>query len=108
MKGSTYIPCVLVTDRLARYRAGKHEGLHSVEHRQSYYLKNRAENSHQPTRKREQVMQRFTSVDHAQRFLAAFTLRVPAIREHFCPRRHRFRARRTGETVRVERRSGMT
>ncbi len=63
-----------------------------MEHRQSRYLNNRAENSHQPTRKRERIMQRFKSFEHAQRFLSAFTLGVPAIREHFCPRRHRFRA----------------
>ncbi len=59
-----------------------------VEHRQSRYLNNRAENSHQPTRKRERVMQRFKSAGHAQRFLSAFS----PIREHFCPRRHLLRA----------------
>jgi putative transposase len=32
----------------------------SVEHRQSKYLNNRAENSHQPTRQRERAMKRFT------------------------------------------------
>jgi putative transposase len=31
------------------------------EHRQSKYLNNRAENSHQPTRQRERAMKRFTS-----------------------------------------------
>src|SRR3712207_7337991 len=40
------------------------------------------------SRKRERVMQRFKSAGHAQRFLSAFG----PIREHFCPRRHRFRA----------------
>ena len=53
----------------------------------------RAENSHQPTRQRERTMRQFKSPSHAQRFLSAFTpAGVPAIREHFCPRRHRFRA----------------
>ncbi len=88
LKGCTYVPRVLITDKLASYGAAKREVLPSVEHRQSRYLNNRAENSHQPTRKREHAMQRFKSPGHAQRFLAAFG----PIREHFCPRRHRLRA----------------
>jgi putative transposase len=89
LKGCTYVPRVLITDKLASYGAAKREVLPSVEHRQSRYLNNRAENSHQPTRKRERVMQRFKSAGHAQRFLSAFG----PIREHFCPRRHRLKAR---------------
>ncbi|MDP9313633.1 MAG: IS6 family transposase [Chloroflexota bacterium] len=88
LKGCTYVPRVLITDKLASYGAAKREILPSVEHRQSRYLNNRAENSHQPTRKREHAMQRFKSPGHAQRFLATFG----PIREHFCPRRHRLRA----------------
>jgi putative transposase len=34
-------------------------------------LNNRAENSHQPTRRRERQMKRFKSARQAQRFLAA-------------------------------------
>ncbi len=78
LKGCEYVPRVLITDKLASYGAARREVLRSVEHRQSRYLNNRAENSHQPTRKRERVMQRFKSVGHAQRFLSAFTLGVPA------------------------------
>ncbi len=88
LKGCTYVPRVLITDKLASYGAAKREVLPSVEHRQSRYLNNRAENSHQPTRKRERGMQRFKSPGHAQRFLSAFG----PIRDHFCPRRHRLRA----------------
>ncbi len=88
LKGCTYVPRVLITDKLASYGAAKREVLPSVEHRQSRYLNNRAENSHQPTRKRERVMQRFKSAGHAQRFLSAFG----PIREHFCLRRHRLKA----------------
>jgi len=88
LKGCTYVPRVLITDKLGSYGAAKREVLPSVEHRQSRYLNNRAENSHQPTRKRERVMQRFKSAGHAQRFLSAFG----PIRAHFCPRRHHFRA----------------
>jgi putative transposase len=42
-----------------------------VEHRQHKGLNNRAENSHQPTRRRERQMKRFKSARQAQRFLAA-------------------------------------
>jgi putative transposase len=88
LKGCTYVPRVLITDKLASYGAARREVLPSVEHRQSRYLNNRAENSHQPTRKREHAMQRFKSPGHAQQFLSAFG----PIREHFCPRRHRLKA----------------
>ncbi len=88
LKRCTYVPRVLITDKRASYGAAKREVLPSVEHRQSRYLNNRAENAHQPTRTREKVMQRFKSAGHAQRFLAAFG----PIREHFSPRRHRLKA----------------
>ncbi len=88
LKGCEYIPRVIITDKLGSYKAAKREVLSGVEHRQSRYLNNRAENSHQPTRKRERVMQRFKSAGHAQRFLSAFG----PIREHFCPRRHLLKA----------------
>ena len=43
----------------------------SVEHRRHKGLNNRAENSHQPTRRRERQMKRFKSAGQAQRFLSA-------------------------------------
>jgi putative transposase len=89
LKGCTYVPRVLITDKLGSYEAAHKEVMPRVEHRQHKRLNNRAENSHQPTRKREHVMQRFKSAGHAQRFLSAFG----PIREHFCPRRHRLTAR---------------
>ncbi len=88
LKGCEYVPRVMITDKLASYRAAKREVMSGVEHRQSRYLNNRAENSHQPTRRRERVMQRFKSARHAQRFLSAFG----PIRDHFCPRRHLIKA----------------
>jgi DDE superfamily endonuclease len=66
------VPRVLVTDKLASYPVAHRRLMRSVEHRQSKYLNNRAENSHQPTRQRERAMKRFTSPGHAQRFLSAF------------------------------------
>jgi putative transposase len=88
LKGLTYIPRVIVTDKLKSYGAAKREILPGVDHRQHRYLNNRAENSPQPTRQREQRMQRFKSPGHAQRFLSAYS----PIAQHFRPRRHRFSA----------------
>src|ERR671938_1804802 len=63
-------PWVMVTDKLASYPAAKGEVMPSVEHRRHKGLNNRAENSHQPTRRRERQMKRFKSPGQAQRFLA--------------------------------------
>src|SRR3954462_12835527 len=64
-------PRVLVTDKLASYPAAKQELMPGVEHRRHKGLNNRAENSHQPTRRRERQMKRFKSAGQAQRFLSA-------------------------------------
>jgi putative transposase len=71
LKGLQYLPRVLVTDKLKSYGVAKRELMPDVEHRQSRYLNNRAENSYRPTRRRERQMQRFKSVRHGQRFLSA-------------------------------------
>ena len=64
-------PRVMITDKLASYGAAKREIMPRVEHRQHKGLNNRAENSHQPTRRRERQMKRFKSSRQAQRFLSA-------------------------------------
>ena len=64
-------PRVMVTDKLESYGAAKCQVMPSVEHRKHKGLNNRAENSHQPTRRREQQMKRFNSPCQAQRFLSA-------------------------------------
>jgi putative transposase len=64
-------PRVMITDKLASYPAAKKDLLPAVEHRRHKGLNNRAENSHQPTRRRERQMKRFKSARQAQRFLAA-------------------------------------
>ena len=63
-------PRVMITDKLPSYGAAKRERMPSVEHRQHRGLNNRAENSHQPTRRRERIMKRFKSAGQAQRFLS--------------------------------------
>ena len=88
LKGLTYVPRVLITDKLKSYAAAKREIRPGVEHRQHRYLNNRAENSHQPTRQPERTMRGFKSPGHAQRFLAT----QRPIRDHFCPRRDRLSA----------------
>jgi DDE domain len=65
------VPRVLITDKLASYSAAKKELMPGVEHRRHKRLNNRAENSHQPTRRRERQMKRFKSPGHVQRFLSA-------------------------------------
>jgi len=59
-------PRLIVTDKLRSYVAANRRVLPHVVHRQSRYLNNRAENSHQPTRQRERRMKRFKSPQQAQ------------------------------------------
>jgi putative transposase len=88
LKGLTYVPRVVITDKLASYGAAMCAVLPSVEHRRHKGLNNRAANAHQPTRERERRMRRFKSPGHAQRFLAAYG----PIANRFRPRRHRLTA----------------
>jgi putative transposase len=88
LSGLQYAPRVIVTDKLGSYGVARRHLLPNVEHRQSRYLNNRAENSHRPTRRREQQMQRFKSSEQAQTFLSAHAF----IHGHFHPRRHQMPA----------------
>ena len=81
-------PRVVITDTLRSYGAALKELLPHTEHRQSRYLNNRAENSHQRTRRRERALQRFKSPGHAQRFLSVFE----PLNTHFRPPRHLLKA----------------
>src|SRR3954463_3107371 len=71
MKKQERAPRVLISDLLKSYAAAKREIMPGVEHRQHKGLNNRAENSHQPTRRRERIMKRFKSPRQVQRFLSA-------------------------------------
>jgi putative transposase len=82
--GVGYEPRVVITDKLASYPPAIRRVLPNTEHRRHKGLNNRAENSHLPTRKRERVLQRFKSAEHAQRFLGPFS----TVSNHFRPRRH--------------------
>ncbi|PSH54984.1 IS6 family transposase [Phyllobacterium brassicacearum] len=64
-------PRVMVTDKLKSYAAANRQiGLTSCDHRQHKGLNNRAENSHQPMRRRERIMKRFKSSRQLQRFVS--------------------------------------
>src|SRR5207248_9397956 len=85
-------PRVMITDKLASYGAAKREIMPGIEHRQHKGLNNRAENSHQPTRRREPQTKQFKSAGQAQRFSSAhdqintlFNLR----RDHATAEQHR-------------------
>ncbi len=70
LKAQGRAPQVMVTDKLKSYAAAKREIMPGVEHRQHKGINNRAENSHQPTRRRERQMKRFKSPCQVQRFLS--------------------------------------
>jgi putative transposase len=71
LKRQCRAPRVMATDKLASYGAAKKEITPGVKHRKHKGLNNRAENSYQPTRRRERQMKRFKSAGQVQRFLSA-------------------------------------
>ena len=88
LRSLQYVPWVIVTDKLRSYAAARRRILPGVEHRQSRYLNNRAEVSHQPVRRRERQMRRSRSPRHAQRFPSIHS----RIDHHFQLRHHRLTA----------------
>ncbi len=69
LKKQGWAPTQIVTDKLRSYRvAFRMIGL-GAEHVDDKRANNRAENSHQPIRRRERKMQKFKSPGSAQRFL---------------------------------------
>jgi transposase-like protein len=90
-------PAVLVTDKLRSYGAARSEIGLSARHEQGSRKNNRAENSHQPTRRRERKMQRFKSPGSVQRFLSVHA----AVHNTFNVQRH-LTSRRTLRVLRDE------
>jgi len=70
--------------RRSSYGAAFHEIGLTARHKQGPRKNNRAENSHQPVRRRERKMQRFKSAESAQRFLSAHAV----VYNHFNTQRH--------------------
>jgi transposase-like protein len=65
-----FVPTVVVTDKLRSYGAALRKLGFSQRHEQGLRANNRAENSHQPVRRRERKMQGFKSAKSAQRFVS--------------------------------------
>jgi transposase-like protein len=84
LKRQGFAPAVLVTDKLRSYGAAQSELGLSARHEQGLRKNNRAENSHQPVRRREFKMQRFKSPGSAQRFLSVHA----AVHNTFNTQRH--------------------
>src|ERR1700693_5951390 len=71
LKKYAFVPERLITDDLRSYGAAAHDLGIASRHERGRSKNNRAENSHQPTRRRERKMQRFKSVGSAQKFLSS-------------------------------------
>jgi transposase-like protein len=92
LKKQGFPPDVIITDKLRSYDAAKIEMGLTARHEQGLRKNNRAENSHQPVRRREFKMQRFKSPGSAQRFLSVHA----AVHNNFNVQRHL-----TSRTLRV-------
>ena len=97
LKKQGYAPDELVTDKLGSYGAARRDLRLNARHEQGLRKNNRAENSHQPVRRRERKQQRFKSPGSAQRFLSAHA----AVHNTFNLQRHLI-SRRTLRTFRAE------
>ena len=77
-------PEAIVTDRLRSYRAAMKEIGNEARQATGRWLNNRAENSHQPFRRREQAMAKFRSAKSLQKFASIHS----SVRNHFNLERH--------------------
>ncbi len=77
-------PESIVTDRLRSYRAAMKEIGNEARQATGRWLNNRAENSHQPFRRRERAMVRFRSAKSLQKFASIHS----SIHNHFSQDRH--------------------
>ncbi len=97
LKKDGFAPSRVVTDRPRSYQAAFRAIGLTAEHDRGLRANNRAENSHQPIRRRERKLQRFKSPGSAQRFLAvhAATFNVFTHQRHLLRRPH-FKELRAG------------
>ena len=77
-------PEIIVTDRLRSYRAAMKEIGNEARQETGRWLNNRADNSHQPFRRRERAMAKFRSVRSLQKFASIHS----SVHNHFNQERH--------------------
>ncbi len=77
-------PLEVVTDRLRSYRAAMKEIGNEARQTTGHWLNNRAENSHQPFRRRERAMAKFRSAKSLQKFASIHS----SLHNHFNQERH--------------------
>ncbi len=77
-------PKAIVTDRLRSYRAAMREIGNEAHQETGRWLNNRAENSHQPFRRREKAMAKFRSPATLQKFASIHA----SVHNHFNQERH--------------------
>jgi len=77
-------PEVIVTDRLRSYRGARREIGNESRQGTGRWLNNRAENSHQPFRRRERAMAKFRSAKSLQKFASIHS----SVHNHFNQERH--------------------
>ncbi len=82
-------PEVIVTDRLRSYRAAMREISNEARQETGRWLNNRAENSHQPFRRRERAMAKFRCPATLQKFAAVHA----SVHNHFNQERHLYSRR---------------
>jgi putative transposase len=92
-----FAPKLLTTDKLGSYGSAFRQLRLTCHHEQGLRKNDRAENSHQPVRRRERKMQRFKSAGSAQRFLSIHA----AVHNTFNLQRHLI-SRSTLRTFRAE------